>query len=301
MVIPPSQPSVGVLLVGHGTRDPGGTAEFFSLGQRLSAVLDRQAVVAPCLLEFQEPTICQAWATLTAAKCSRVVVAPLLLFAAGHAKSDIPVEVAAAQQAVSGSESMDVLFCPPISRQAAMVAAVRQRLAETLENGRVDRDEPTTRLRRDAPATAIVMVGRGSRDVCASADMRLLSEIAVMGRANNEESLAIHYGIARENLFTTFYAMAQPRLPDTLDCVAASGRFQRIVVHPHLLFSGRLYDAIQRQVDEAAMKYPAVRFQSSAYLGPSELVARAMAARIVESSQAVGDGRTFLKTKLNCG
>ncbi|TWT92617.1 Sirohydrochlorin cobaltochelatase [Neorhodopirellula pilleata] len=268
------------MLVGHGTRDRSGTEEFFLLGQRLSTVLSGQAVVAPCLLEFQEPTITQAWATLVSHQCSRVVVAPLLLFAAGHAKSDIPDEVAAAKQATPGSESVDVSFCPPISRQALMIDAVRQRLIEALETLPNDR---VGLAMEGNQRTAIVMVGRGSRDVCASADMRVLSEIAVMGRPDEQPSLADQYGIARDGLHTTFYAMAEPRLPDTLDRVAASGRFDRIVVHPHLLFSGRLYEAIEKQVQDAAKNHPHVQFGTSAYLGPTDLVARAVAARIVEA------------------
>jgi len=277
-----SPPPLGVLLVGHGTRDRKGTDQFFSLSQRLAVVLRDQAVVAPCLLEFQEPTISDAWATLISGKCRRVVVAPLLLFAAGHAKSDIPDEVAAARRCLPGSESVDVSFCPPISRQAAMVNAVRNRLVESLEGFRIEQDDEQARNGR---STAIVMVGRGSRDVCATSDMRLLSEITVNGKSERQLSLASRYGIARDGLHTTFYAMAEPRLPETLDRVAASGRFDQIVVQPHLLFSGRLFDAIERQVDEAATKHSHVQFRLSAYLGPTEMVARAMAARILESPQ----------------
>lgn len=261
--------SIGVLLVGHGTRDPEGTREFFEIGEKLAAVLGGDFVVVPCLLEFQEPTIAQAWTKLMETGCGQVVVAPLLLFAAGHAKSDIPGEVAAAQNQSSRGRTVPVTLCPPISRQGEMIDAVRERLIAAL--GPKDHSQ----------RTAVVMVGRGSRDVCASADMRLLSEVAVIGKlAESGHSIASHWGIGRQDLFTTFYAMAEPRLPDTLAQVAMSNRFDRIVVHPHLLFSGRLYDAILSQVDEAASAHPGIDFCVSDYLGPVEKVARAVGARV---------------------
>ena len=261
----------GVLLVGHGTRDQRGTDEFFQLGEQLTAELDEHAIVAPCLLEFQKPTIAEAWRYLVDKQCVQVVVAPLLLFAAGHAKSDIPGEVESARQATK-SRSVDVVSCRPISRQAAIIDAIRERVRQCAG----DSVESPKR-------TAIVMVGRGSRDVCASADMRLLSEVALRGRDSRTGSrLADELAIGSDGLLTTFYAMAEPRLPDTLAQVAETDGYDRILVHPHLLFSGRLYDAIKRQVDEAAGRFPGVEFRVSDYLGPTREVARSIAGRIAE-------------------
>ncbi len=266
----------GVLLVGHGTRDATGTAEFFHLSDRLAEQLASDTVVRPCLLEFQQPTISEAWQSLMRCGVRRVTVAPLLLFSAGHAKGDIPGEVAAAQAVTAASETVPVSYARPISRQAAMIGIVRDRLRETLQN--------SADTMGAGGRTAIVMVGRGSRDVCASADMQLLSEVAVRGYdAQTQRSLAREFGISSRGLFTTFYAMAEPCLTDTLDAVATSGQFDRIVVQPHLLFAGRLYDAISAQTHRVAVANAAVRFEVSAYLGPSAGVASAIAARIREA------------------
>ncbi|TWT55937.1 sirohydrochlorin chelatase [Allorhodopirellula solitaria] len=272
--------SSGVLLVGHGTRDTQGTAEFFQLSDLLAARLAGDAVVRPCLLEFQQPTIAQAWESLVRRGVDQVTVAPLLLFAAGHAKGDIPGEVAAAQASTGSSSLVRVRYARPISRQAAMVEAVRERLRETISRGASDIGT--------SGRTAVVMVGRGSRDVCASADMRLLSEVAVRGRSmTTTHSIAAEFGVAADGLWTTFYAMAEPRLTDTLNEVAAAGRFDRIVVHPHLLFAGRLYDAIAEQTDRAASAHPGIQFDVAPYLGPCDWVARALAAQIHQADLAV--------------
>ncbi|MCM2375072.1 sirohydrochlorin chelatase [Rhodopirellula sp. ICT_H3.1] len=261
--------SHGVLLVGHGTRDSVGTEEFFQLSDRLAVHLHGAAIVRPCLLEFQKPNIAEAWNSLMECGCTEVTVAPLLLFSAGHAKSDIPDEVESARASSPRGESVRVRYARPITRQADMIAAVRERLRQTLAKSDAGRSR----------RTAIVMVGRGSRDVCATSDMRVLSETVVMGHADGH-SIAGEYVVPRAGLQTTFYAMAHPRLPATLEQVAGSGLFDRIVVHPHLLFAGRLYEAIEKQVADAASRFPEIRFDLSDYLGPTDRVAQAIAARI---------------------
>ncbi|MEM1226348.1 MAG: sirohydrochlorin chelatase [Planctomycetota bacterium] len=269
---------VGVLLVGHGTRDETGTSEFFDLGDRLQESLHRciaadadaigsSATVCPCLLEFQTPTIRQAWQALAARDVDHVVVAPLLLFAAGHAKSDIPDEVAAAHRETP--VDANIQFCRPISRQSAMIDAARDRLSQLHR-----------RTSSPGDRTAVVMVGRGSRDPCATSDMRLLSETVIRGASFDGESLATQWSLREDAVYTTFYAMAEPKLPVTLADVAATGYYDHILVQPHLLFAGRLYEAIVRQVNEADAAFDEVRFSISDYLGPSRMVADAVAARI---------------------
>ena len=205
------------MLVGHGTRDAAGTDEFFSLGEQLA---DRSPIpVRWSLLEFQQPTISEAWRSLIDLGVTHVHVAPLLLFAAGHAKSDIPDEIAKASAATPG-----VTFdqCRPLSRAPAMIDLVVQRINETLTESDCDPDE-----------TAIVMVGRGSHDPCARSDMRVLTEVV----ANR---------IAVAEFQTAFYAMTTPTVPETLDGVVSSGQFKTVIVHrPPEAFAQRYQAAAQ--------------------------------------------------------
>ncbi|MEM6980464.1 MAG: sirohydrochlorin chelatase [Planctomycetota bacterium] len=260
----------GILLVGHGTRDANGTRQFFELGQQLASVASQRfgpgAVVAPCLLEFQSPTIEEAWQELEAKQVTDVIVVPLLLFSAGHAKSDIPDEVAKARQRFPIEGLNDVVWCRPISRSSSMVELVRRRLGELRERTYVT----------DPQRVGIVMVGRGSRDPCATSDMKLLTEVALRGG----ESLQSQWSMSNDAVFTTFYAMAQPRLPDTLAEIASSKRFDQVLVQPHLLFEGRLYDAIKRQVDQANCDHIETEFHLGDYLGPVDLVAEAVLSRL---------------------
>lgn len=241
------------MLIGHGTRDEVGTQQFFQLGEKLAETV-APTPVESCLLEFQQPTIPEAWQSLVEKGVRQVHVAPLLLFAAGHAKQDIPDVLKQCREQTPGV-SFDQ--SRPISRHPELVHLVTKRIQQTLSDGKIDA----------TPRTALVMVGRGNRDPCAQADMRVLTEVVARRFA---------FGDA----LTAFYAMAQPALTDGLERVAASGRFDNIVIHPHLLFAGRLFEAIGKQVAAVREQYPRVRFQLGQYLGPEIEIARAIADRM---------------------
>lgn len=245
------------MLVGHGTRDEVGTAQFFQLGELLKKQLTPLPVVA-CLLEFQEPTIPQAWQQLIAAGVEHIHVVPLLLFAAGHAKQDIPDLVSECQ-----AKTPQVTFdqSGPLSRHRSVIEVLLERISHVAKSVAQPVDPATT---------ALVMVGRGSHDPCAQADMRVLTELI----AHREEFALVK---------TAFYAMAEPRLPEILDQVASDPRISNVIVQPHLLFEGRLYQAIEKQVAEAGQRNARVNFQVADYLGPVAEVADAIRDRIKQS------------------
>ena len=89
------KPRTGLLIVGHGTRSERGLAEFREAVE-LVARGSPGVPVAGCFLELARPSIKEGMARLVADGCQRIVVLPLLLFAAGHAKQDIPAAVQAA-------------------------------------------------------------------------------------------------------------------------------------------------------------------------------------------------------------
>ncbi|MCO8122390.1 sirohydrochlorin chelatase [Stieleria sp. TO1_6] len=250
----------GILLIGHGTRDAEGTREFFQLADLLAKCLYPHPV-AGCLLEFQQPTIAEGWRSLVDQGVRHVRVAPLLLFAAGHARQDIPraiVACAAETPGVTHSQS------GPLSRAPSIIRLLGDRIEQAAA-------ESDMSLGRE---TALVAVGRGSYDPCAQADMQVLGQV-VARRAG-----LIHHAVG-------FYAMAQPRLPDVLDRVASRPEVRQVIVQPHLLFQGRLYDAIVQQVDQAAQRHRQVRFVVGRYLGPNEAVAQAVARRVLVGPEPV--------------
>src|SRR5262245_5672240 len=91
----------GLLLVGHGTRDPVGLREFHDVA---AAVAQRAGDwnVEPCFLELSAPDIATAMQRMLDQGIRSITVAPLLLFAAGHVRKDIPAAVAAATRGTPG-------------------------------------------------------------------------------------------------------------------------------------------------------------------------------------------------------
>jgi sirohydrochlorin cobaltochelatase len=220
------------------------------------------------LLEFQKPTIPEAWENLVAQGVDHIHVAPLLLFAAGHARQDIPQAIEDCCRSTPGVAFDQSL---PLSRHRAIVDLVVQRVLTTVADsaahaGSALRGPTSNRV-------ALVMVGRGSYDPCAQADMRVLSEL-------------VNYRIDVATTRTAFYAMANPRLPEVLTEVADSGRYDHIIIHPHLLFAGRLHQAIIDQTEQVAVNYPDTAFRVSPYLGPDDAIAQAIADRIEQTAFA---------------
>ncbi len=237
-----------VMLVGHGTRDEEGTRQFFALSDRLAELI-APAPVAPALLEFQSPTIEEAWGQLVASGATHISVAPLLLFSAGHAKQDIPGIVAHCQLRtphVTWSQSR------PLSRHPAVIDL-------SVERGRAAVSICTS----PRSGRALVFVGRGSHDPCAQADTRLLGHL-------------VGHRLQVAATFTAFYAMAEPSVPAVLDLVASCGHYRDIIVQPHLLFAGRLHEAIVKQTAEAALRHPHMHFHLADYLGPQSAIAQAI-------------------------
>lgn len=250
----------GVLLIGHGTQDRLGTDQFFQLGRRLEQALGGLPVQA-CLLERQSPTIEQGWQRLMASGVRRVLAAPLLLFAAGHAKQDIPAALAACQRHWAGS---DWLLAGPLSRAPEVISLAAQRLDETVAAAALC-------AAAYASETAVVVVGRGNRDPCAQADLRVLTECVVRRRRPR---------LAR----TAFYAMASPTLPQVLDDIASTAGIRQVLVMPHLLFAGAIDRSIAGQLHQAAERHPQVRFHAGRYLGPDARIAAAIARRLAQVS-----------------
>ncbi len=81
-----------ILLVGHGSRDPEGNAELLRFADMVRQKAP-QFVIETCFLEFEAPNISKGIDRCVELGAHRIVVVPITLFAAGHAKIHIPVEI----------------------------------------------------------------------------------------------------------------------------------------------------------------------------------------------------------------
>ncbi|MCE9631323.1 MAG: hypothetical protein K8S94_11505 [Planctomycetia bacterium] len=256
----PFPPNVGLLVVGHGTADPVGAAETRAIAD---AVAERLPGVAVELgfLEVIGPTIAAALERLAERGCREIVAAPLLLFAAGHAKRDVP-EAIAGPAATLG---LRVRQTEPFGCQREIVELSRQR-----------RHEAVADLRPVAPAeTVLLMVGRGSSDPGAVSQLRSFTEA----------SLADEPGGRPRRIELGFVAAARPRLDEAIAaaCDPVRGEVRRIVVQPHLLFRGHVEEQVTAAVCSGRSLRPDLEWVQVARLGADPLVARALVARAVEA------------------
>jgi sirohydrochlorin cobaltochelatase len=181
-----------------------------------------------------------------------VIVAPLLLFAAGHAKRDIPAALAAAatRHAHVNFHRLDPLGCDDA---VVRLSAQRYQQAATREP------------RVPASETALLMVGRGSEDREAQAEMRRFARL----RAERTPV---------ERVSVAFLAMAEPTLEDALHQLAVK-RHRRIVVQPHLLFHGDLLTRCREAIQRRTAQHPETQWVLAPHLGPSIELALAVLRR----------------------
>jgi sirohydrochlorin ferrochelatase len=244
----------GLLLVGHGTRDAAGLSEFAALVERVRAVASQP--IEPCFLELARPTIGEGFARLFDRGVRRITVVPVLLFAAGHAKRDIPAAVA---EAAARHPGLTIRQAGALECHEQVLALSARRFEEAIAG------KPSV----EAHQTLLVMAGRGSLDAEATAEMhrfaRLRAERTPVGR-----------------VLTCFLAMQTPSLAEGLAEAAASG-FPRIVVQPHLLFSGQLYDEVRAAV-ESYRRQSRHDWLVTSVLGPEPELAFAVMERAREAS-----------------
>ena len=80
---------LGLMICGHGSRNERAVTEFAVLSERLKERFSDWPVEYG-YLEFATPVIRDGLDKLIAQGCTRILAVPGMLFAAGHAKNDIP-------------------------------------------------------------------------------------------------------------------------------------------------------------------------------------------------------------------
>ena len=81
---------IGVMICGHGSRSAAAVNEFAAMAEQLPAYLPEDWACDYGYLEFANPVIRVGLDNLRNAGVERILAVPGMLFAAGHAKNDIP-------------------------------------------------------------------------------------------------------------------------------------------------------------------------------------------------------------------
>jgi sirohydrochlorin cobaltochelatase len=254
---------MGALLCGHGSRDEEARTEFerfVAATRETFLVRGSSMAIEGAYLEFQHPTLDEGFAKLTNAGTNRIVAQPLMLFAARHAKKDVPGEAAAF---AASHPNLRIDCGQELTLNAKLVTAAGDRMDEI---------EAAARSIVPRSNTLLLVIGRGSSDKEAN---RTLADLA----AKLRESL----GMAKADI--AFAGIAEPSVADGL-AKAARGEYPRVIVLPYFLFTGVLVKRIHALTEETARQHPAIQFLVARHLSDHPLVVETVVDRIVELAHA---------------
>ena len=252
----------GIMICGHGSRDQGAVDEFAAVAAQMRDRLPDHPVEYG-YLEFAKPIIRDGLDALRARGVTDVLAIPGMLFAAGHAKNDIP-SVLNRYQAETGG--LSIRYGRELGVDMKMVRAAGDRVRQALEAAP-----------GDVPVhdTVLVTVGRGASDPDANSNvakvMRLLWEGFGFGWGE-----------------TAYSGVTFPLVEPALERVARLG-FKRVVVFPYFLFTGILVQRIYDHTDRVAARHPDIQFVKAPYLNDHPLVLDTMAERIREIVEGTGN------------
>jgi sirohydrochlorin cobaltochelatase len=246
---------VGVMVCGHGSRDEEAIGEFESVARGIRERLPQYQVESG-FLEFAKPIIREGLDKLRAGGCERALAVPGMLFAAGHAKNDIPSVLNTYEAQHPG---MAIAYGRELALDSKLVNASAARIREALAaagNGVADHD------------TLLMVVGRGASDPDANSNvakvMRLLWEGFGFGWGE-----------------TCYSGVTFPLVEPGLEHAVKLG-YRRIVVFPYFLFTGVLVKRIYHYTDVVAARHPEIEFVKAPYLADHPLVLDSFAERVEE-------------------
>ena len=245
---------LGVLICGHGSRNRLAVEEFAQMVEALRPKLAPMPVEHG-YLEFARPILRDGLEALRQKGVTRVLAIPAMLFAAGHAKNDIPSVL----NTYTAETGLPIDYGRELGVDRLMVAAAGARVKECLEQAHSD--VPVSE-------TLLVVVGRGSSDPDANSNVSKVTRMLVEG-----------FGFGWGE--TVFSGVTFPLVEPGLRHVVKLG-FKRIVVVPYFLFTGVLVSRIRQHTALVANDHPEVEFLAAGYLGDHPMVVNTFRERVEE-------------------
>lgn len=248
-----------LLLVGHGTRCLPGARQFESFVARVAARMASHGVrSAGGLIELAPPPLTEAAADLVADGHHDVIAVPLMLFAAGHAKGDIPAALTRETERFPG---LAYSYAAVLGPDPLVLEALVERLDEAMAD-------------TDGEGVFVVLVGRGSTDPDAN------SEVARTARLLLEDSHRRGWSLG--GVEPAFVSLAEPSVPAALERCHLLGA-RRVVVLPLFMFTGVLPRRIDREAREWAAEHSGVSVTCADVLGDCEQLARVVEQRYLQA------------------
>ena len=246
---------IGVMVCGHGSRDEGAVREFLAVADRIAERMP-QYDLDRGFLEFARPIIRNGLDGLRARGNDLVLAIPGMLFAAGHAKNDIPSVLNTYQAQHPG---MTIKYGRDLGIDPRLLRAAADRVEQALAaaGGDVPRYE-----------TLLMVVGRGTSDPDANSN---ISKVARM----LWEGMGFGWGEV------AYSGVTFPLVEPALEHAARLG-YRRVVVFPYFLFTGILVNRIYEYTDQVAARHPDIEFVKAPYLNDHPMVVEAFCERVEE-------------------
>ena len=252
----------GVMVCGHGSRDEEAVNEFQSVARGIKERLP-QYETDWGFLEFATPVIRNGLDALREKGIRKVLAVPGMLFAAGHAKNDIPSVLNAYQAQNPG---MSISYGRELGIDLKLIRAAGDRVEEALQKvgDRIPREK-----------TLLMVIGRGASDPDANSNVAKVTRMLWEG---------LGLGWAE----TAYSGVTFPLVEPGLEHAARLG-YKRIIVFPYFLFTGVLIKRIYHYTDIVAAKHPEIEFVKASYLNDHPLVLDAFAERVEEIRNGVNN------------
>ena len=122
-----SETNIGILIIGHGSRNVHASNEFAELVKSIELLLP-SVPVKYGYLEFSRPIISEALDTLRDISVTKVIAIPAMLFAAGHAKNDIPSVL----NAYSARTGLEIIYGRELGLDNSLISAAGERINEAI-------------------------------------------------------------------------------------------------------------------------------------------------------------------------
>ena len=263
---------LGLLICGHGSRNRLAVAEFAELAGALRQRM-RPLPLEYGYLEFAQPILRDGLEALRAQGVEHILAVPAMLFAAGHAKNDIPSVL----NTWAAETGIRVDYGRELGVDLKMIQAAGQRLREAIE-----RDDQQALASGQQPVplhdTLLVVVGRGSSDPDANSNVAKVTRMLVEG---------FGFGWGETVYSGVTFPLVEPGLRH-----AVKLGFRRLLVFPYFLFSGVLVSRIRQHTERVAADHPELSFVQAGYLAQAAGVLDTFVERVEEIIR--GD------TNMNC-
>lgn len=206
-----------VLYVAHGSRLKEGVQEAKEfIGKQIERINAPIQLIS--FIELQHPLVEEGIEKCVLQGATHIVVIPILLLEAGHAKQDLPMAI---EQAKRKYPHVTFSYGRPFGVHESIIDTLVERIKEQhdiIEGAR------------------ILIVGRGSTDTSIRADFKKIKDL--LNERINVSSINVCY-LAAQN----------PTLEEGLQKELKSGA-KRIFIVPYLLFTGFLMLHLEKKVQE---------------------------------------------------